>query len=114
MTCNRSRATNNRRNLYRVLHVQLDAPLEVIRSSWRTLLGRLRQHPDLGGTHAQAVLINQAWGDEARALRPLQAAAMLPYLATIAVLVLISRNPVWIRVNVNRPASLGKPFHPGG
>ena len=53
--------TNNRRNLYRVLHVQPDAPLEVIRSSWRTLQSRLRQHPDLGGTHAQAVLINQAW-----------------------------------------------------
>ena len=36
---------------------------------------------------------------------------MLPYLATIVVLVLISRNPAWIRVNM--PASLGKPFHPG-
>jgi ABC-type uncharacterized transport system permease subunit len=36
---------------------------------------------------------------------------MLPYLATIAVLVLISRNPVWIRTNM--PASLGKPFFPG-
>jgi simple sugar transport system permease protein len=35
----------------------------------------------------------------------------LPYLATIVVLVLISRNPTWIRVNM--PASLGKPFHPG-
>jgi ABC-type uncharacterized transport system permease subunit len=35
----------------------------------------------------------------------------LPYLATIAVLVLISRNATWIRVNM--PASLGKPFHPG-
>jgi len=33
---------------------------------------------------------------------------MLPYLATIVVLVLISRNPVWIRINM--PASLGKPF----
>jgi general nucleoside transport system permease protein len=33
---------------------------------------------------------------------------MLPYIATIAVLVLISRNPTWIRVNM--PASLGKPF----
>ena len=52
---------DNRRNLYRVLHVQPDAPTEVIRSSWRTLLSRLRQHPDLGGTHAQAVLVNQAW-----------------------------------------------------
>ena len=53
--------TDNRRNFYRVLHVQPDAPTEVIRSSWRTLLSRLRQHPDLGGTHAQAVLVNQAW-----------------------------------------------------
>ncbi|MFM8623897.1 MAG: ABC transporter permease [Betaproteobacteria bacterium] len=35
----------------------------------------------------------------------------LPYLATVVVLVLISRNPTWIRVNM--PASLGKPFHPG-
>ena len=37
---------------------------------------------------------------------------MLPYLATILVLVLISRSPVWIRVNM--PGSLGKPFYPGG
>ncbi len=36
---------------------------------------------------------------------------MLPYLSTIVVLVLISRNPTWIRINM--PASLGKPFHPG-
>ncbi|MGA0610160.1 ABC transporter permease [Caldimonas sp. KR1-144] len=35
----------------------------------------------------------------------------MPYLATIVVLVLISRNPAWIRVNM--PASLGKPFFPG-
>jgi general nucleoside transport system permease protein len=37
--------------------------------------------------------------------------SMMPYLATILVLVLISRNPEWIRVNM--PASLGKPFSPG-
>jgi simple sugar transport system permease protein len=36
---------------------------------------------------------------------------MLPYLATIVVLALISRNPAWIRVNM--PASIGKPFYPG-
>ena len=36
--------------------------------------------------------------------------AMTPYIATILVLVLISRNPAWIRLNV--PASLGKPFAP--
>lgn len=39
-----------------------------------------------------------------------QLLAMLPYLATIVVLALISRNPAWIRANM--PASLGKPFHP--
>ena len=42
---------------------------------------------------------------------PSQILSMLPYLATIVVLVLISRNPAWIRANM--PASLGKPFYPG-
>ena len=40
-----------------------------------------------------------------------QLLAMLPYVATIVVLAVISRNPTWIRINM--PASLGKPFHPG-
>ena len=42
---------------------------------------------------------------------PSQFLSMLPYLATIVVLVLISRNASWIRANM--PASLGKPFFPG-
>jgi ABC-type uncharacterized transport system permease subunit len=42
---------------------------------------------------------------------PSQLLTMLPYLATIVVLVLISRNPQWIRLNM--PSSIGKPFHPG-
>ena len=42
---------------------------------------------------------------------PSQLLNMLPYVSTIVVLVLISRNPRWIRVNM--PASLGKPFTPG-
>jgi simple sugar transport system permease protein len=42
---------------------------------------------------------------------PSQFLTMLPYLATIVVLVLISRNPAWIRANM--PASIGKPFFPG-
>ena len=42
---------------------------------------------------------------------PSQFLTMLPYIATIVVLALISRNPTWIRVNM--PASLGKPFFPG-
>jgi simple sugar transport system permease protein len=42
---------------------------------------------------------------------PVQLLTALPYLATILVLVLIARNPSWIRANM--PASLGKPFYPG-
>ncbi len=42
---------------------------------------------------------------------PSQFLTMLPYLATVVVLVLISRNPRWIRVNM--PGSIGKPFYPG-
>ena len=42
---------------------------------------------------------------------PSQWLTALPYIATIVVLALISRNPAWIRINM--PASLGKPFHPG-
>jgi simple sugar transport system permease protein len=42
---------------------------------------------------------------------PSELLSMLPYLSTILVLVLISRNPLWIRLNM--PASLGKPFFPG-
>ncbi len=42
---------------------------------------------------------------------PSQFLSMLPYLATIVVLALISRNPQWIRVNM--PAAIGKPFFPG-
>ncbi|TAG02058.1 MAG: ABC transporter permease [Betaproteobacteria bacterium] len=41
-----------------------------------------------------------------------QLLSMTPYIATIVVLALISRNPAWIRVNM--PQSLGKPFYPGG
>ena len=41
---------------------------------------------------------------------PSQLLAMLPYLATIVVLALISRDAGLIRLNA--PASLGRPFHP--
>jgi general nucleoside transport system permease protein len=42
---------------------------------------------------------------------PSQFLTMMPYLATIIVLVLISRNAAFIRINM--PASIGKPFFPG-
>jgi simple sugar transport system permease protein len=51
--------------------------------------------------HLQAVGVNVAS----------QFLTMMPYLATIVVLVLISRNPTWIRINM--PTSIGKPFYPG-
>jgi simple sugar transport system permease protein len=41
---------------------------------------------------------------------PSQLLSMLPYLATIVVLTLISRDAAAIRLNA--PASLGKPYHP--
>jgi general nucleoside transport system permease protein len=42
---------------------------------------------------------------------PSQLLTSMPYMATILVLAVISRNPQWIRINM--PASIGKPFHPG-
>lgn len=50
-----------RRNLYRILHVQPEAPLEVIRASYRTLMSTLRAHPDLGGDPDAAARINAAY-----------------------------------------------------
>jgi hypothetical protein len=51
----------NRRNHYRLLQVQADAPIEVIRSSFRALMRELKQHPDLGGSHWEATLLNEAY-----------------------------------------------------
>ena len=52
---------DNRRNYYRILHVQPGAPTEIIRASYRTLMQRLRAHPDLGGDHWNATVINEAY-----------------------------------------------------
>jgi curved DNA-binding protein CbpA len=51
----------NRRNYYRILQVQPDAPAEVIRTSYRTLMRDLKNHPDLGGDHRTASLMNEAY-----------------------------------------------------
>ena len=51
----------NRRNYYRILQVQPGAPVEIIRASYRTLMQRLRAHPDLGGDHWNAAVINEAY-----------------------------------------------------
>ena len=68
---------------------------------WRVLLGAYL----FGGIsilqlHAQAMGIGV----------PSQVMSMLPYLATIVVLVVISRDQN--KIKLNSPASIGKPFHP--
>jgi hypothetical protein len=51
----------NRRNYYRILHVQPEAPEEIVTATYRTIMSKLRLHPDLGGDHEAAVLVNQAY-----------------------------------------------------
>lgn len=49
----------NRRNHYRLLHVQSDAPPEVIKAAYRALIAT--RHPDVGGDEYQAMLLNDAY-----------------------------------------------------
>lgn len=51
----------NRRNYYRILHVQPDAHCEIIKASYRTLMQKLKQHPDLGGDDWNASILNEAY-----------------------------------------------------
>jgi curved DNA-binding protein CbpA len=51
----------NRRNYYRILQVQPDAPIEIIRTSYHALMRDLKKHPDLGGDHWTATVINEAY-----------------------------------------------------
>ena len=52
---------STRRDFYRILHIQPDAPAEIIRASYVTIMQKLRAHPDLGGSHDAAALINEAY-----------------------------------------------------
>lgn len=76
----------------------------VVFATWRP--GRLLFGAYLFGTINIMQLHGQAWGLAV----PSQIMSMLPYLATIVVLVLISRDSGKIRRNA--PACIGKPFHP--
>ena len=69
----------NRRNYYRLLHVQADAPPAVVKAAYRALI-RVH-HPDAGGDHLLATMLNEAYAvlsdesrrssyDAKRALRP--------------------------------------------
>lgn len=48
-------------NFYQLLHVHPDAPDAIIQASYRTLMQKLKHHPDLGGSHSHAALINEAY-----------------------------------------------------
>jgi hypothetical protein len=51
----------NRRNYYRILQVQPDAPTEIIRASYRAMMRDLKKHPDLGGSTWDAGVLNEAY-----------------------------------------------------
>jgi general nucleoside transport system permease protein len=74
----------------------------VVFASWRP--GRLM----VGALLFGAVMALQFYAQAIGVPVPTQFLAMLPYLATVLVLVLISRNPNLTRLNA--PGSLGKPF----
>src|SRR5689334_15873284 len=52
---------SHRRNFYQILHIQQDAPMAIVHTSYRALMHALRMHPDLGGDHEKAALINEAF-----------------------------------------------------
>jgi hypothetical protein len=58
---NPSKTKKNQRNYYRVLFVPPDAPMEIVQSSYRTIMQKLRAHPDLGGDTWNASVINEAY-----------------------------------------------------
>ena len=76
----------------------------VVFASWRT--GRVLLGAYLFGGITILQLHAQALGIAV----PSQIMSMLPYLATILVLVMISRDKT--KIKLNAPASLGKSFHP--
>lgn len=51
----------NQRNYYRILYVQPDAPAAIIQAAYRTLMQKLKAHPDLGGDEWNAAVINKAF-----------------------------------------------------
>ena len=74
----------DKQNYYEVLHVSRDAPLEIIRGSYRTLMQKLGNHPDLGGDTAMAALINEAYAVLSNAERRAEYDARLEILAQVA------------------------------
>ncbi len=61
MQYSRMAACPENQTFYELLHVSRSAPVEVIRASYRTLMQRLKHHPDLGGDPRLAAMINEAY-----------------------------------------------------
>lgn len=76
----------------------------VVFATWRPL------RVLLGACLFGGVTVAQLYAQGLGVQLPSEALSMLPYLATIAVLVLICRDPRTLRLS--HPASLGKAFHP--
>jgi len=51
----------NKHSYYDILQVSSDASAEVITSAYRTIMSKLKKHPDLGGDADEARLINEAY-----------------------------------------------------
>jgi hypothetical protein len=77
-------AQTDSRNFYDVLHVSRDAPPEIIRGSYRTLMQQLKNHPDLGGDAATAALINEAYAVLTNPERRAEYDARLDVMAQVA------------------------------
>ncbi|MGB5258542.1 MAG: J domain-containing protein [Woeseiaceae bacterium] len=75
---------SDNRSYYEVLHVSRDAPLEIIRGSYRTLMQRLKHHPDLGGDAATAALINEAYAVLSNAEKRAEYDARMDVMARVA------------------------------
>ncbi|NNF39890.1 MAG: J domain-containing protein, partial [Woeseiaceae bacterium] len=74
----------DRRNYYEVLHVSRDAPVEIIRGSYRTLMQQLKHHPDLGGDTSTAARINEAYAVLSNASRRAEYDARLDVMEQVA------------------------------
>lgn len=77
-------ASDDNRTYYDILHVGRDAPAEIIQSSYRTLMQKLKHHPDLGGDAATAAVINEAYAVLNDAARRAEYDAKLDVFAQIA------------------------------
>jgi hypothetical protein len=72
------------RNYYEVLHVSRDAPLEIIRGSYRTLMQGMKHHPDLGGDASTAARINEAYAVLSNAERRAEYDARMDLMERVA------------------------------